>query len=159
MNINFDNVSRQLFILSNWNIHILIYVLVDKMLRPNTGTYSVDWTFSENWARSMSGAIWYWVEACPFLDTGWSFWHQCLGLLKLTILTGIIPISLPVLSTEPINYHTCKISCRLSLSKAVLARSTGNNNSTIDNYGRSKAVMKFSVDSHFTLYRLRRQHR
>ena len=47
---------------------------------------------------------------------------------------GVIPISLPVLSMESFNYHTCKISCRPSLSRAVSAGSAGNNNSTIYHY-------------------------
>ena len=39
-----------------------------------------------------------------------------------------------MLSKDPINYHTCKNSCRPSLSRVVSARSTGNNNSTVYRY-------------------------
>ena len=39
-----------------------------------------------------------------------------------------------MLSTEPSNYHTCKNSCRPSLSRAASARSTGNKNCIIYRY-------------------------
>ena len=46
----------------------------------------------------------------------------------------VIPVSQPVLSAELIIYHTWKNSCQPSLSRALSARLTGNNNSTIYRY-------------------------
>ena len=53
-------------------------------------------------------------------------------------LHGDDPISLPVPSTKPINYHACKNSCRPSLSKV---RSAGNVDGIVTVIARSKAVI------------------